>query len=533
MNLLSYICAVGTLGVVASEEHSTAVTIIGAGASGVSAAKVLHDAGVDFIMVEAKDTVGGRFQDSQFAGYTVEDGANWIHGPLNTIEGEDDNPLWEYRLEYDIAGNYTTYNNWKFTRDGQDVPQAMAEKWWNRIDTSIKHCNVRSAELWEQALDEDLDPPESIDISVAQCLRDFGYYNGTIDGENGTSSGLEEDVAEVVEWAKVDFEYAELPEDISAMWAFPLNGDFEYNDYFVVDQRGYGVWMDEIVKAFSDRVKLSETVTSIDASEEDRVTVTTKDGTIIVSDYALCTLPLGVLQKRVVQFTPTFSEERLDGIDGMLMGSYAKLYLQFETRFWGDEEIVFTAGDPRTPNAFPWAINFDLPKYLPGSKILSFHVADANARLIESQPIQLSVDAALLVLREAYGQDTVSAVINSYVTNWSNDPLYYGSYSDWPLGYTEEQHDHMVEPIGRLHFGGEHTAEAYGYGHGGIDDGREKARVILELIFKSPSKSPSKSPTHRPTKSRRGKSQWNMSLKYKAWKKYKAGKALKRTSLFE
>jgi len=480
MKFLKFVCAAVLSVAVAAEDHTTVVTIIGAGAAGISAAKVLYDEGIDFIIVEAKDTVGGRFQDTQFAGYTVEDGANWIHGPLTLNETEDDNPLWLEKLQYGIAGNYSEYNNWRFSdEDGDGVPEVLAEKWWNRIDTSLQHCTNRSLELWEQAAEEELDVAESIDISIEKCLRDYGYYNG-IDSE------LEEDVAEVVEWAKVDFEYAELPSEISTMWGFPLNGNFEHRDFFVVDQRGYGVWMDEIAKEFPEKIMLSKTVTSIDASEENKVTIQTNDGTIIVSDYAICTLPLGVLQRGDVEFSPAFSEERLDGINGMVMANYAKIYLQFETKFWGDEEVIMTAGDPRAPNAFPWALNLDLPKYLPGCKILTFHVSNANARMIETQPIDDTINAVLEVLNKVYGSTYVSAVTATHVTNWTNNPLSYGSYSDWPLGYTEDQHNEMNAPLGRLLFGGEHTnPDSYGYGHGAIDNGRERAAEILELIYEA------------------------------------------------
>jgi len=477
MKFLKLVCAAACTVAVLAEEHTTVVTIIGAGAAGMSAAKVLYDEGIDFIIVEAKDTVGGRFQDSQFGGYTVEDGANWIHGPLTTNLTEEDNPLWLEKLKYGIAGNYSEYNNWKFSdEDGDGVSEVLAEKWYNRIDTSLEHCTNRSLDLWEQAEEEELDPAESIDISIEQCLRDYGYYEGI-------ESELEEEVADIMEWTKIDFEYAQNASEISTMWAFPLNGAFEHRDFFVVDQRGYGVWMDEIAKDFPERIMLSETVTSIDASEENKVTVQTKDGKIITSDYAICTLPLGVLKHGDVEFSPAFSKERLDGINGMVMGNYAKVFLQFETKFWGDEEVVLTLGDPRAPNAFPWAINMDLPKYLPGCKILSFHVSDNNARMIETQPIETTVNAALEILRNVYGTEIVSEVTASHVTNWTNNPLSYGSYSDWPLGYTEAQHEEMIAPLGRLLFGGEHTnPDGYGYGHGAIDNGRQRAADVLSAI---------------------------------------------------
>eukprot|EP00588_Corethron_pennatum_P033040 CAMPEP_0194346556 /NCGR_PEP_ID=MMETSP0171-20130528/105495_1 /TAXON_ID=218684 /ORGANISM="Corethron pennatum, Strain L29A3" /LENGTH=555 /DNA_ID=CAMNT_0039113699 /DNA_START=175 /DNA_END=1842 /DNA_ORIENTATION=- len=535
MQLLRYVCATCAVAMVSSEEYTTVVTIIGAGASGVSAAKVLYDAGIDFIMVEAKDTVGGRFQDTQFAGYTIEEGASWIHGPLHSDENEANNPLWDYKLKYGIEGNYTTYNNWKISdANGKDVPQAMAEKWWKRIITGMEHCTVKGDELWEQAEEEDLDIFESIDISLDQCLRAYGYWNGTINNETGTNSTLEESVAKLMEWTKVDFEFAELPSEVSTMWGLPLNGEFENRDYLVFDQRGYGIWMDEIITEFPERIKLSETVTSIDASQGDKVTIQSKSGMTIVSDYALCTLPLGVLQRGDVQFSPAFSKKRNRGINGMVMANYAKLHLQFKERFWGDEETILTAGVALVPNEFPWAINYDLPKYLPGSRILSFHVVDTQARKIESQHIDITVAAALEVLRKEYGSDIVSEVTAAHVTNWTNDPLFFGSYSDWPLGYTEEEHMSMIEPLNRLHFGGEHTAaESFGYGHGAIESGLENAELIIELI-KNPNLTSSPAPTitspptstltSRPNSKKSKKSEKNS----KTFKSQKGIKLLKR-----
>ena len=55
----------------------TTVIIIGAGASGVTAASELFRQGIDFVIVEATEMVGGRVRTGHFAGYNVELGANW------------------------------------------------------------------------------------------------------------------------------------------------------------------------------------------------------------------------------------------------------------------------------------------------------------------------------------------------------------------------------------------------------------------------------------------------------------------------
>ena len=54
-------------------DYDADVLILGAGMSGVSAAKSLHENGVDnFMIIEARDRMGGRMRSEQFGGVRVE-----------------------------------------------------------------------------------------------------------------------------------------------------------------------------------------------------------------------------------------------------------------------------------------------------------------------------------------------------------------------------------------------------------------------------------------------------------------------------
>ena len=54
------------------------VIIIGAGASGLYAAKTLLDNGVDFTILEADSRIGGRIKKTEsFADFTIDLGAQW------------------------------------------------------------------------------------------------------------------------------------------------------------------------------------------------------------------------------------------------------------------------------------------------------------------------------------------------------------------------------------------------------------------------------------------------------------------------
>jgi polyamine oxidase len=77
-------------------KHDTTVLILGGGVAGVIAARTLHEKGIDrFLIVEARDELGGRMRSTPFGAEghraTVELGANWIqgtqegNGPANPI----------------------------------------------------------------------------------------------------------------------------------------------------------------------------------------------------------------------------------------------------------------------------------------------------------------------------------------------------------------------------------------------------------------------------------------------------------------
>jgi monoamine oxidase len=64
------------------------VVIIGAGAAGISAARSLHDHGIRFVVLEARERVGGRVwthRDPRTP-VPIELGAEFIHGSAEEIE---------------------------------------------------------------------------------------------------------------------------------------------------------------------------------------------------------------------------------------------------------------------------------------------------------------------------------------------------------------------------------------------------------------------------------------------------------------
>lgn len=62
------------------------------------------------------------------------------------------------------------------------------------------------------------------------------------------------------------------------------------------------------------------------------------------------------------------------------------------------------------------------------------------------------------VLQSMFPNVTVPQPIAFYFPRWHSDPLYRGSYSNWPPSFLNEHHQNIQATVdSRLWFAGEHT----------------------------------------------------------------------------
>ena len=107
------------------EPNGKTVIIVGAGISGLAAAKKLKEEGFSVIVLESQDKVGGRLRTNRSLGVAFDEGASWIHGikgnpitPLAKAAGmetafTDDDSL----IIYDLGGNVISDDLYSKTED--------------------------------------------------------------------------------------------------------------------------------------------------------------------------------------------------------------------------------------------------------------------------------------------------------------------------------------------------------------------------------------------------------------------------------
>ncbi|CAH9091979.1 unnamed protein product [Cuscuta europaea] len=434
------------------------VIIVGAGISGITAAKVLALNGVeDVLILEAADRIGGRLRKEDFCGVTVELGAGWVAG----VGGKQSNPVWELARQSDLRTCFSDYSCARYNiydRSGKIFPSGIAaDSYQKAVDSAIHKLRRQQAN------------PDSTDSEVANI------------SESIPSTPIEL----AIDFILHDFEMAEVE-------PIPTYVNFGEREYLVADERGYEHLLYKMAATFlstSDgkivdtRVKLNTVVREVQQHTRNDVSVTTEDGIVYEASYIVLSVSIGVLQSDLISFTPplpTWKTEAFQNCDIMV---YTKIFLKFPYRFWpcgpGKEFFIY-AHERRGYYTF-WQ---HMDNAYPGSNILVVTLTNEESKRVEAQTDGETLKEAMDVLRNMFGAHIPTA-IDIVVPRWWNNRFQRGSYSNYPIYGNHQLVRNLKAPVGRVFFTGEHTNEKFnGYVHGGYFSGIDTCKALLEEMRK-------------------------------------------------
>lgn len=412
-------------------KRETEVVIIGGGAAGIAAARQLHGAGIDCLLIEARGRLGGRgWSIAAPTGDMIDLGCGWLHSadenPWSTIAAEQGRtidktpPPWTRpALE---AG---------FPRDQQRVFNEAMSAFYERLSRIARG---------------------ETDVPVSAALEPGSRWNGLIGAIASYISG-----GELQRISAHDFDnYA----DTDVNWR-------------VVE--GYGT----AIAAHADNVPvvLDCPVQRIDHTGR-RLQIETVQGTL-TADAVVITLPTSVLATMPEFFAPALPE-KVDAASNLPLGLNDKLFLALDkAEEFEPDSRLFGRTDRDT------TATYHLRPF--GRSMIECYFGGALAAELEQGGEKAFYDFAISELIGVLGHDFARRLKPIRIHAWGTDPYARGAYS-FALPGKADCRKTLAAPVdGRLFFAGEACSEHdFSTAHGAYLTGLAAADKVIAARRKLP-----------------------------------------------
>lgn len=423
------------------------IIVIGAGASGLAAARFLVQKGKKVLVLEARNRIGGRiWTDRSWHNTALDLGASWIHG----IEG---NPVMKLAQELNLKTLPTDYeSSTLYDWDGKAVASSKERQIERQFNTLISKLE-RMRERWQEDEREDISLKRAIaqqlktlDLSAEQLIELNYSINSTIEHEYAGDT------------SQLSFYHWDEGEEVDG-------GD-------VLFPNGY----DQIITGMSKSltIKLNQVVEKIIYNSQG-VKVQTNQGEF-KAKQVIITLPLGVLKQGKIEFSPPLPAPKQTAIQQLGMGILNKVYFQFPNIFWdNDSEWLGYMNQ----NKGEWSEFLNISYYNQKPILLGFNAGEYGLKIEQLTDRQIT-QAGMQILRNIYGNQ-IPNPLDTKITRWGQDPFAGGSYSFLTPGSSSETRKILAEPVGKqLYFAGEATSSDYpATVHGAILAGERAARQAI------------------------------------------------------
>jgi polyamine oxidase len=428
------------------------VLVVGAGISGLTVANALTQAGVECVVLEARDRIGGRLHTADVGGCPVDLGGSWIQMP-------DGNPLTAFARLAGVPCRSADPLPEMAGFDCGEGRRLSAAETSELLGQYVEGFPEAAAELLA-GLGPDASMAEAIEAFVAAA---------------GQPPGWARRVRQML-YAGIEAESADLAGRQSLRWMW---NEQEYGGSYFGDapDGGYRRLADAMASGVD--VRLGRPVSEI-AISPGGVRVVTVGGLVEEGSHVVVTVPLGVLKRGQPRFSPVLPPDRRAAIERLGFGRFEKVALRFTEPFWRAAGFPQLMVFPSEPGEWTvWAMGLDA---FGGGPVLVFFVFHSAAERLADAGAGAHgwTDWALGMLAAATGRPCPQPTAVA-VSSWAADPWTGGAYTHIPPGAGPADVDLLGEPVGgRLLFAGEHTQSArLAYADGALTSGIREAKRLL------------------------------------------------------
>ena len=387
------------------------VIVVGAGAAGIGAARRLMAAGLDVVVLEARDRLGGRASTVPTAfGIPVDVGCEWLHSA-------ESNPWVGIARELGFAVD-ETLPDW-----GQRVAwhrgTAAQEDWIAAREAFDARCAAAAA--------------SGDDLAEATLLEPGGRWNGLLRAISTWANGAELE--------RVSVRDHDRYENSQLNWRVP---------------RGYGTLLQAYGAAAP--VQLNTTVKHIDHRSR-TITIGTDRGDLRARAI-IVTISTNLLAAEAIRFTPPLPD-KMAAAAGLPLGIANKLFLAIDgpldalprdRHLVGATDRTATGGYQIRPHGWP---------------MISAYFGGMLATGLEREGPEAMAEFAIDELIGLFGADMRKRLRPLAHSAWVSDPLARGSYSCALPGHADDR-ALLAAPVNdRLFFAGEACSiNFFGTAHG-------------------------------------------------------------------
>jgi monoamine oxidase len=436
--------------------------VIGAGAAGLAASRVLTAAGWRVAVLEARDRIGGRISTrhemvSGFGDVPVEVGAEFIHGlPASTW-----NLVREARLDtYELDGSQLCFEASKLQHCGSEQRQTFEV--------------IESMSAWLR------DQPPHTDMTFANFLLDGRIDAGSAERASRYVEGFNAADRNIVGIAGLARQQ-DAEDKIQGDRIFHVSGGYESVTRFLCRE----------FIAQGGMLLLQHPISTV-SWKPGKVSVGGRDSSgksfEFTANRMVSTLPLGVIQAGAVNFEPAIPEF-VQQASRMRMGAVLRVSLVFDRAFWREADLLSkheSVADELESLSFLFARDTHWPTWWTpapnGSPVITAWIAGPRVATMDHSRIS---DLALEDAARIFSLSTAvlrERLIGSHWHDWQADSYARGAYSYVPAGSLDAS-ERMTQPCkDTLYFAGEHTDVEGHWGtvHAALNSGLRAAAQLLQ-----------------------------------------------------